>query len=90
LPATAAVAMLLAYSMVFFYAPIEEDQGFVRKIFYLHVPPALVTLGGWIAGAVMAGLFLHTGERKWDTRSYVSVQPGTPRCSRSQAEPSSR
>jgi heme exporter protein C len=73
LPASTAVALLIAYSMVFFYAPIEADQGFVQKIFYLHVPLAIVTLGGLIAAAVAAGMYLRTGERAWDARSYVAV-----------------
>jgi heme exporter protein C len=73
LPVTTASALLVAYSMVFFYAPIEEDQGFVQKIFYLHVPLAIVTLGGLIAAAVMAAMFLRSGDRRWDTRSYVAV-----------------
>jgi heme exporter protein C len=59
--------------MVFFYAPIEADQGFVQKIFYLHVPLAIVTLCGLIAAAVAAAMYLRTGERAWDARSYVAV-----------------
>jgi heme exporter protein C len=58
---------------VFFYAPLDADQGFLQKIFYLHVPLAIVTLCGFIAGAVMAGLFLRTGHRRWDVRSYVAI-----------------
>jgi heme exporter protein C len=73
LPAVAVVALATAYSMVFFYAPIEADQGFVQKIFYLHVPLAIVTLCGMIAGGVTAGMFLRTGQREWDARSYVAV-----------------
>jgi|SRR6185437_156052 len=68
-----ALALVVAYSMVFFYAPIEEDQGFVQKIFYLHVPLAIVTLGGLIAGALMAAQYLRTGNRVWDARSYVAI-----------------
>lgn len=73
LSVSTAGALLVAYSMVFFYAPIEEDQGFVQKIFYLHVPLAIVTLFGLIAGAVLAGQFLRTGDRRWDVRSYVAI-----------------
>jgi heme exporter protein C len=73
LPVVTAVALAVAYSMVFFYAPIEADQGFVQKIFYLHVPLAIVTLCGFIAGGVAAGMFLRTGRREWDARSYVAV-----------------
>ncbi|HET6869092.1 MAG TPA: cytochrome c biogenesis protein CcsA [Solirubrobacteraceae bacterium] len=73
LPALTVVALAVAYSMVFFYAPIEADQGFVQKIFYLHVPLAIVTLCGLIAGGVNAGLYLRTGRSEWDARSYVAV-----------------
>jgi len=73
LPALTGAALLVAYGMVFFYAPIEEDQGFVQKIFYLHVPLAIVTLCGFIAGALMAGMYLRSGNREWDARSYVAL-----------------
>ena len=35
-----------AFTLAAFYAPIEADQGFSQKIFYVHVPLAIVTLGG--------------------------------------------
>ena len=31
----------VAFALVFFYAPLDADQGFVQKIFYLHVPLAI-------------------------------------------------
>jgi heme exporter protein C len=69
----AAAALGIAYGLVFFYAPIEADQGFVQKIFYLHVPLGIVTLCGFMAGGVMAMKFLRTGDRRWDMRSYVAI-----------------
>jgi heme exporter protein C len=68
-----AAALGLAMGLIFFYAPIEADQGFVQKIFYLHVPLAIVALGGWVAGGIFAIQLLRTGERKWDYRSYVAI-----------------
>ena len=41
-------------SLVFFYAPIEADQGFLQKIFYLHVPLAIISLCGFIVGGIFA------------------------------------
>ena len=38
------VLVVGGFAMVFFYAPNEADQGFVQKIFYLHVPLAIVAL----------------------------------------------
>jgi heme exporter protein C len=68
-----AAFIALASALIFFYAPIEADQGFVQKIFYLHVPLAIVALGGWVAGGIFAIQLLRTGDRKWDYRSYVAI-----------------
>ena len=66
---TIATALVLA----FFYAPLDANQGFVQKIFYIHVPMAIVSLCGFVAGALLAVGHLRTGERKWDLRSYVAI-----------------
>jgi heme exporter protein C len=63
----------VALALVFFYAPLDADQGFVQKIFYIHVPLAIVTLCGFILGGVFAIGHLRTGERRWDMRSYVAI-----------------
>jgi heme exporter protein C len=66
-------ALAVALSLVFFYAPLDADQGFVQKIFYLHVPLAIVALLGFIAGGVFAALHLRSGDSKWDAYSYVAI-----------------
>jgi heme exporter protein C len=67
------VLVLGAFAMVFFYAPNDADQGFVQKIFYLHVPLAVVALGGFVAGGVYGIRFLRSGDPAHDLRSYVSI-----------------
>jgi len=67
------VALASALALVFFYAPNDADQGFVQKIFYVHVPMAIVALGGWVAGGLMAIKHLRSGDRSWDVRSYVAI-----------------
>jgi heme exporter protein C len=67
------VAIATALALVFFYAPNDADQGFVQKIFYVHVPMAIVALGGWVAGGLMAIKHLRSGDRSWDVRSYVAI-----------------
>ena len=70
----AAVATIgLALGLVFFYAPNDADQGFIQKIFYLHVPLAVVALVGFVAAAVYAILHLRSGDRRYDALSYVSI-----------------
>jgi heme exporter protein C len=63
----------VAFGLVFFYAPIEADQGFLQKIFYLHVPLAIVALCGFVLGGIMAVAHLRTRDQRWDLRSYVTI-----------------
>ena len=67
------LALSAGFALVFFYAPLDADQGVIQKIFYVHVPMAIVALCGFIAGGLMAIQQLRTGERKWDMRSYVAI-----------------
>lgn len=66
-------ALTATFALVFFYAPLDADQGFIQKIFYVHVPVAIVTLCAYVVGAVFAALHLKTRDRKWDLRSYVVI-----------------
>jgi heme exporter protein C len=70
----ATVAVIgLAFALAFFYAPLDTDQGFIQKIFYVHVPLAIVSLCGFVLGGILAIMHLRTGETKWDMRSYVAI-----------------
>jgi heme exporter protein C len=67
------VAFAAGFSLVFFYAPLEADQGFIQKIFYLHVPLASTALIGFVVGGIFAILHLRTDDAKWDAYSYVAI-----------------
>jgi heme exporter protein C len=70
----ATVATLaIALSLAFFYAPMDADQGHIQKIFYLHVPLAIVALLGFVAGGAFAIAHLRSGDSRWDAYSYVSI-----------------
>lgn len=73
LPTLTVVTLVAGFSLVFFWAPSDADQGFIQKIFYLHVPLAIVALAGFIVAAIQAILHLRSGDSKWDVRSYVSI-----------------
>ena len=73
LAAATVISILAAFALVFFYAPNDADQGFIQKIFYVHVPMAIVALCGFVAGGIMAIKHLRTGDRSWDMRSYVAI-----------------
>jgi heme exporter protein C len=68
-----AATFTLALGLVFFYAPLEADQGFVQKIFYVHVPLAIVSLCGFVLGGLLAIQHLRTRDSRWDMRSYVAI-----------------
>ena len=67
------VLIVGAFSLVFFYAPNDADQGFIQKIFYLHVPLAIVALCGFVAGGVFGILYLRSRDTAHDLRSYVAI-----------------
>src|SRR4051812_3520668 len=72
--AIAATLLLCAgFALVFFYAPLDTDQGFIQKIFYVHVPLAICALAGFIVGGIHAIRHLRTGDPVHDARSYVSI-----------------
>jgi heme exporter protein C len=67
------ITLVGSFAMVFFWTPNEADQGFIQKIFYLHVPLAIVTLFGFVLGGIFGFMQLRTGSRIWDLRSYVAI-----------------
>jgi heme exporter protein C len=66
------VTLIGGYALAFFYAPLEVE-GFIQKIFYLHVPLSIVALLGFLVAAVHAIRHLRTGDAVHDARSYVSI-----------------
>lgn len=73
LPVLTVLTLIGGFALVFYFAPNDADQGFIQKVFYLHVPLATCALGGFVVAAVQAILHLRSGDPKWDVRSYVSI-----------------
>ncbi|MHB1469405.1 MAG: cytochrome c biogenesis protein [Solirubrobacteraceae bacterium] len=72
--ALAAVATVgVALGLIFFYAPEEAQEGFLQRIFYLHVPLAIVCLCGFVIAGAMAIQHLRTRDPRWDLRSYTTI-----------------
>ena len=75
--AGASIGLLAAaIALVFFYAPVDADQGLSQKIFYFHVPIALTSYVcfGW--GALKALVHLWKRTPAADLESYVAVHQG--------------
>jgi heme exporter protein C len=66
----------IAIALIFFYAPIDGNQGLSQKIFYFHVPIAITAYAcfGW--GAWKALLLLWKRSESSDLESYVSIHQG--------------
>jgi heme exporter protein C len=63
----------LTLAAVFYWAPNDAYLGFLQKIFYLHVPLAIMSLAGFVVAGVMAAAHLRTRDPRWDVRSYVAI-----------------
>ncbi|MGD1051505.1 MAG: cytochrome c biogenesis protein [Solirubrobacteraceae bacterium] len=70
---TTFAALTLTLALAFFWAPNDADQGFLQKIFYIHVPLAIVTLCGFVYGGIAGIAHLRTRDSRWDMRSYVAI-----------------
>ncbi len=70
------VLLSAAIALIFFYAPVDADQGLSQKIFYFHVPIALTAYAcfGW--GAWKALLVLWKRKPGADMESYVAIHQG--------------
>ena len=69
-----AVAVLAAFLMAMFYAPLEKVMGEVQRVFYFHVATAWVGMLGFIAAAVVAIIYLRTQDLKWDVIGLAAVE----------------
>ena len=54
--------------------PLDADQGFIQKIFYLHVPLAIMRAGRLRRRRRLRDPApAHAATARWDARSYVSI-----------------
>jgi len=70
------VVMLAAIYAVFVYVPTDKFQGIVQRIFYFHVPLAIMTFVAFGTVAVASALFLWRGGRGWDRLAHSSAEVG--------------
>ena len=72
----AAILMLAAIGLVFFYAPEELVMGEVQRIFYFHVSSAWVGFLAFFVTVVAGVLYLRSGQPFWDRVGSASVEVG--------------
>ena len=86
LAAATVVTLATAMALVFFYAPLDADQGFVQKIFYVHVPMAIVALCGFVFGGIMAIQHLRTREALLERQLLLRRHERTPNAAYSHSQ----
>ena len=72
----AVIAVVTAFLLVLFYAPVELTMGVVQKVFYFHVASAWTGMLGFLVATVAAILYLRSGNPKWDIASLAGIEIG--------------
>lgn len=76
-----ALAVLAVWlGLVVWYAPIEQVQGVVQKIFYVHIPAIIPTYLGFLLTAVGGVGFLRTRRESWDQLAVSGAEVGVVFC----------
>lgn len=76
LVALAGVGMVTLCYLVFIYIPVEKTQGFVQKIFYIHVPCAWVGFLAFTVTGISGAMYLKTRNLDHDRRALASAEIG--------------
>ncbi len=71
-----ALSIIVSIYMVFCYAPIEKNMGFVQKIFYFHLPVAIIPYLAFLVTLIFSLVYLVKRERKWDMVAHASAEIG--------------
>jgi len=74
-----ALAFLIPASMymVFVYAPVEASMGLPQKIFYYHVPIAILCYAGFFLCFAGSAAYLYTGNEDYDAIALSGAEVGT-------------
>jgi heme exporter protein C len=72
--------MLYALYKVFLYVPTDRVQGVVQRIFYFHVPAAIMTFVAFGVVALASAVFLWRGTRFWDRLANSAAEVGMVFC----------
>jgi heme exporter protein C len=76
----AVVALLPVYGWTVYFAPIDDVQGVMQKILYVHPPLAYGAYLGFVATAGAGGLFLWRGRESDDQLAIAGAEVGTLFC----------
>lgn len=72
----AVVGVGIAFYFALFYAPTERTMGDVQRIFYFHVPSAMMAFLGFGIVMVASIRYLAAGGRRWDAAAQAAAEIG--------------
>lgn len=72
----ALIAMPVALWAIFIYAPTERTMGIVQRIFYVHLPTAMLGYTSVLAVFTGSMMYLVKRDLKWDRFAYCSAELG--------------
>jgi heme exporter protein C len=72
----ALVLVMIAFYMALFHAPTEKTMGEVQRIFYFHVPSAMMAFLGFAIVMVASIAYLVTGSRRSDALAQAAAEVG--------------
>lgn len=76
LPALSLLAMPISMYIAFVWAPVEEVQGIVQKIFYFHVAIAWIGFFSFFIVFIASILYLWKRELRWETMAHAAAEVG--------------
>lgn len=62
--------------LIAFYAPIELYQGAAQKIFYWHVPSAMVMMSFFLAGGILSAVYVAKHSERVDRLALSFIEVG--------------
>ena len=75
------LAILGTLYLVFVYVPTERTMGIVQRIFYYHVPSAMMSFLAFFIVLVASVAYLITRRRGWDITAQAAAELGVVFCS---------
>lgn len=76
LPVVTFAVMAAAIYLVFVFVPTDRAQGVAQRIFYFHVPLAMMTYLAFGTVALASIVFLWKGSRAWDRVAHAGGELG--------------
>ncbi len=74
--AASAALMALTLYMVYFWVPTDANLGVSQRIFYFHVPLAMIGIGALLPVAIGSVMYLAKRQQCWDWFGYSCAEAG--------------